>query len=168
MTTVSELGDRLVVPLDRLESGPVELETVADEAAREAIAARLGVPAVARFEGTARLEKSGALVTVTGRVRAELERLCVISLEPLCETIDEAFETLLTTDPEPAASEDELDFDPEEPEPIEGDVVDAGDILIQYAALAMETHPRRTDAAFEPIETPPEALSPFSVLKDRS
>ncbi len=167
MTTVSELGARLVVSLERLDSGPAEFSTVADDAARAAIAARLGAPSVSRFEGAARLEKSGALVTVTGRVRAEMERLCVVSLEPVSETIDEEFETLLTTDPEPE-TDDELEFDPDEPEPIDGDAIDVGDLIIQYAALAMEPHPRRADAAFEDIETPPEALSPFSVLKDRS
>ncbi|MEO1309534.1 MAG: YceD family protein [Pseudomonadota bacterium] len=164
MPDASELGAAYVVSLERLEADSMALsiETTPDQ--RAAIAQRLRIPGVDALEGEARLQKSGPLVRVEGRIKASLKRQCVVTLEPAREEIEAPFETLLTTDPV-ESEEEELDLDADVPEPIEGDAVDAGDLFIQYLALVMAEHPRKDGAEFEPVLTKPEALSPFSVLK---
>ena len=114
-----ELTEELVIPLVRLTEGPVERSIVADEEARARIAERLGIDGVRAFSGAVRLTKSGDLVTVEGRLEAELDRRCVVSLEPVEERVADDFAETLTTAPgeDGADIEDEL-MDLDAPEPI--------------------------------------------------
>jgi len=160
-----ELSPGLVVPLERLSVEPLALAGAADADMLAALAKRLDVLAVKALSGEARIARSGPLVKVAGAVRAELERRCVVSLEPVAETVEDVFETVLTTEPEDGSVEDEIDLDA--PEPIDGDAIDVGDLFVQYVALAMDPYPRKPGAAFEREEIRPEDLSPFAALLKR-
>lgn len=162
---VADAGFALPVGLAAVPAQGRTFDLAADPAALAAIAARLGVPAVERLAGRLVIAPEPGGFRLSGRVTAALSRVCVVTLAPLAETVDEAFELRFT----PAGASDDgadLTVDEDAPEPLEGDSLDLAEILVQQLALAMSPYPRRPDARFEPAEFG-ESLekSPFAVLK---
>jgi len=117
------------------------LEATAAECA--ALAARLDILGIDRLSAEMRLrpEEDGT-VLVEGRLSASLTQACVVSLEPVAETVDEpiAFR-LLPPGREPQDGPDDLD----EIESPDG-VADLGEAVAEQLALALDPYPRAPGA----------------------
>ncbi len=137
-----------------------------DEAQRAAIARRLDIPAVNALRGRIELKPSQGGIVLTGRVEADLVRVCVVTLEHTNEAIAEAFELRFARSVGRDETDAELVIDENTPEPLEGDEIDIGEVLVQQLALAMNPYPRREGAVVDKAEFG-QALetSPFAVLK---
>ena len=95
---------------------------------------------------------------IEGYVRGEVEQACVITLEPVPETIDEAFKiTLVPKGSEFAkrviddSTKSEMVIDPEgddPPEEFEGDEIDVGSYAEEFFALSLDDYPRAPGAEF--------------------
>ena len=157
-----------VVNVDHLDEGKpcaVCLKAVDEDLTN--LARFLDLPGIKYLGGEFVTLKGGSLVTIKGRLKAELTRRCVVSLEELTEEIDEEFVVTYTTEPESGhKANEEVEADLDAPEPLEGPELDLGDILLEQLVLAMDPHPRKEGA--EPVEDPRagEKISPFDVLKD--
>ncbi len=153
------------IEIDQLTSEPLHVSLIASDDDKPALAQRFDVPRVDRLRGDLEVIKSGDVIRVTGRIAAGLGRTCVVSLEPMDETIDEEFEVLFTVERPQEAGGDEVAMDLDAPEPIDGDRLDLGEVVLEQLVLAMSPHPRREGA--EPPEDPGrgEGSSPFDVLK---
>lgn len=132
-----ELGER---PLQRsLEAGPEE---------RAALAERFGLIGLERLsaELTLRRLRGGGVVRVAGRLAAAATQRCVVTLGPVPATLEQGFE--LDFRPFGGREEVEVVLDPEveEPEPLEGDRLDLGELVAQQFALALDPYPRAPDA----------------------
>ena len=90
--------------LDHVRDGE-RLELVADEAERGAIAKRLDLGSLGRFEAHVCLQRTGDMVRATGRLLASLDQSCVVTGDPVAAHVDEPFEVLFV--PEPVAAPDE-------------------------------------------------------------
>lgn len=146
----------------------------ANEAARQAMA-RIGglrgiLSASASFDMTL---KSGGRVHVQGQVRARVAQVCVITLDPIENEIDEAIDLIfepveqipqLSELVDDAAQSDQETPDP--PEPIVDGVIDLGRLATDALFLAVDPYPRKPDAVFK---LTPEAVDPedhpFAALK---
>jgi uncharacterized metal-binding protein YceD (DUF177 family) len=133
-----------------------------DAAACATIAKRVGAEAVASLTGDLELAGGRDGFSVRGRLRASLVRQCVVSLEPMQEEIDEAFEMRFERD----LVDDEDDDSPVYREPLDFDQIDLAELLVQQLSLMMAPHPRKPGAA------PPAPLGakdvidgPFASLK---
>lgn len=116
-------------------------------------------------------------VKVKGRFFAELERECVVTLEPLTEEIKEDFERTFLPKGSKLAKpefneEGEMVLDPDGadiPDLFSGNTLDAWEILIEQVLLAMDPFPRTDNADISVHQAPEEELapkqSPFAVLK---
>ncbi len=138
------------------------LET--DPEIRKRIARRLGIPSVESLVGEAVIKSTAIGFTIEGRLCATLIRECVSTLEPLSESIDERFVLEFTR--KLADCEDGEDLSLlEEPEYVENDEIDLGEILVQQLALMMDAYPRKVDTTTL-IERygRVEERSPFAVL----
>jgi Large ribosomal RNA subunit accumulation protein YceD len=146
----------------------------ANEAAREAMAKiaslREILAASASFDVSL---KSGGRVHVTGRVRARIRQVCVVTLDPIENEIDEPIDlTFAPVEQIPRLSDlvdDSAESDeeiPDPPEPITDGVIDLGRLATDALFLAVDPYPRRPDAVFEPT---PEIIDPddhpFAALK---
>jgi Uncharacterized ACR, COG1399. len=110
-------------------------------------------------------------------VRAEVEQACVVTLDPVPESIREVVDLrfLPESEIEPVDEEVEIDVDAEDPpEPIVGATVDLGVLTTEFIAVGLDPYPRKQGVEFEPfIEddgSEDEAESPFarlSALKDK-
>ncbi len=138
-----------------------------DAKQREAIAWRLGAPAVNSLEGDVTLKVAKTHIRASGSVRATLTRMCVASLEPMTEAIDEEFDIeFLRQAPDETAREAEEDALDDLIEIHENPVLDVGELLVQQLSLAMDPFPRK-EGATSLVEQygRTQEESPFAVLR---
>lgn len=140
-----DFGHRLAI--DRIRDGD-RIDLVADEAEREAIAARLGLVSLDRLEAHATLERNGDTIRAEGRLRAALEQSCVATGEPVAEHVDEAFEMQFVPEPTQAKPDEEVELSPEDCDTIfyDGGAIDLGTAVADTLALAVDPYPRSAGA----------------------
>lgn len=146
----------------------------ASEAVREAMAKIAGLreilSASASFDLTL---KSDGRVHVAGRVRARIGQVCVVTLDPLDNEIDEQIDLVFAPAEQiprlsdlvddAAGNEEEV---PDPPEPIVEGMIDLGRLATDALFLAIDPYPRRPDAVFEPAaEVSDPNDHPFAALK---
>lgn len=154
----------------------------ADDKERALLAGKADALGVDRFSCELlfkRWHKNG--VIVTGEVSADITQECVVTLEPVHNTIVEEIERLFVPDGSKLTrprvnNEGELVLDfqgKDEPEPFSGDTLDAWEIAIEHFLLGVEPFPRKEGVEFEDamegFGQPGEAEekpNPFAVLKD--
>ena len=114
----------------------------------------------------------GGHYRLSGRLQASLQQACVVTLEPVAEDIDEAFEIAFWPEadiPPPASGEIDLDDEPEI-EPILAGQIEVGRVVFECLAGAINPFPRTADAALERVAASPrgrpddKAENPFAVL----
>ncbi len=152
------------VALDRI--GPhgltVEVEAKADELA--AVAARLRVLALSSLQCAFKLRRVGAaMVEAQGVLRAGVTETCVVSLDPFCHDVEEAFTIQFV----PPGAEDD-DPDPEAIDQIaySSNAADLGEAAVEQLALALDPFPRKPGATL-PADVTDEISGPFAALLAR-
>jgi uncharacterized metal-binding protein YceD (DUF177 family) len=116
---------------------------------RRALARRFGLLSLDRLEARLTLSRrqGGRLLAVEGEIAADVVQECVITLEPVPATVAERVEELFTLAggaPTHPGAEVEVALDA--PEPLEGDVIDLGEIAAQCLLLALDPYPRSPSA----------------------
>ena len=117
-------------------------------------------------------QAGGGRYRLEGRLRAEVEQTCVVTLEPVASVIDEGFDvTFWPQDDMPVPHGGEVDVDEEpEPEPIVDGHIAAGRVVFECLASAIDPFPRSPGATLERQSTgpsegvDPRSASPFAVL----
>jgi uncharacterized metal-binding protein YceD (DUF177 family) len=147
-----------LVKVGNISANAVEVRLEADERELKALAAAWNVVSVDDMRAElqiARWKRDG--VRVKGRVRAKIVQSCVVTLEPVPSEIDEGFEQIyvpenskLARHASDSAGEMVLDPDgPDVPEIFSGDTIDAGEIVGEFAALAIDPYPRKQGIVFD-------------------
>jgi hypothetical protein len=151
-----------------------EGQTVSIEASpaeREALALFLGLPDIAVLTATLRLEPHGrGGARVIGSVHGECAQTCVVSLEPLQTTVDEAVDVRFAPktaadprSPQPVESPTPLE-DEDEPDPVIDGQIDLGALAAEFFALGLDLYPRKPGAVFEQGVKPEPSDSLFAAL----
>lgn len=139
----------LMVSLDRLPAAGQPFRLVADETERAALAARFDLVALDRLEAEGRVEPLREVdgAQVVGRLRADVVQRCVVTFEPVPATLDVPFDLTFARRAEHGTG-DEIEVDPsvDDPEPLESDQLDVGEIVAQELSLALDPYPRSLDA----------------------
>lgn len=162
-------------------SRPVEIATIGTEPSvarieigeddRKALAAALGlvdIPMLSAEIGLSR-DRSGT-IRLDGQLSAEVVQDCVVSLEPVRQTIEEPIRLSFVERAPDARLPATVDIEPTEddpPEIVEGPRLDLGPIVVEHLLLGIDPYPRAPGAA--PPENPAsdagsDGDSPFSVL----
>jgi uncharacterized metal-binding protein YceD (DUF177 family) len=137
---------------------------VPNELAREKIIKALDLASLEAFEADLTLAPARVGWTLSGRVKATLEQICGITLEPLPVEIDQRFSVDLVEAVEPEPDEVEVTLDDDAPDVVEDGRIDLGQYAVEQLALALDPFPRKPGAEFVQPEEPAE-ISPFAVLK---
>jgi len=114
-------------------------------------------------------------IHVIGRVAAEIVQNCVVSLDPVAQTIDEpitlSFIQERSKAPTVGTKSAAIEVDPmqdDPPEVVTGPIIDLGQIVLEHFILAIDPYPRAPDAT-APGDFEGDASgtddSPFAVLK---
>ncbi len=142
--------------------GPEEVrfELEADPRVRATLARLFGLVDLAAFHAVIRLKwvRGGRMLRLSGRLHAEIVQTCVITLEPVENTIEESFEIHFKprsadVEPDAAALEGEADA-MAAAEPLDGDSLDIAEVVAGELALAIDPYPRKTGASLEPPPGP--------------
>jgi len=154
--------------IDRIRDGE-RIELVADEAEQAAVARRLRLGVIDRFDAHAVLSRDGPVVRAQGRLVASVEQICVITGDPVRARLDEPFDILFTPEPEVAAPDEEIELGPKDCDVVfyEGGAIDLGSAIADTLALALDPYPRiaGADSALnEAGVMTEEQASPFAVL----
>lgn len=141
------------VPIEEIGGGIVRRTIEASEAERQLLARRFGLQAIDTLTATVSLEPldKGRLVVARGTLDAEITQTCVVSLEPLPRKLTETFMVRMAVAPEPGEAP-VVDVDPtleDEPEPLEGDSVDVGELVAQHLSIALDPYPRSEGVELE-------------------
>ncbi len=136
-----EFSHRLAIA--KVPAGGQALNLAASAEERAALAARFDLLALHGLSAELRLMPGlEGVVHVTGRLTAELEQACGITLAPVRQSIAEAVAwRLLPEGMEPSDGEDE----PDDIETEQG-VADLGEALAQQLSLAIDPYPRAPGA----------------------
>ena len=180
MTTESLPGEfSHVVETAQISPEGIQLHLTASPDECRALAERFRILAVLRLESQVQVRADPVLpgcFVVKGRVEAEVEQACVVSLEPvrqrIAESFTRSFAPAVEARNEGAGGEDEAEWlDPgaaDPPDPLEDGRIDVGAVVAEELALALDPYPRRPGADLPPEYRPePEQtakVSPFAVL----
>jgi uncharacterized metal-binding protein YceD (DUF177 family) len=154
--------------LDQIHDGE-RIDLVADDAERGAIAKRLRLPRIDRFDAHAALTREGPVVRARGRLVAAVEQSCVITNDPVPARLDEPFDIVFTPAPEASVPDEEIELAAEDCDVVfyDGGAIDLGAAIADTLALALDPYPRSPDAdaalAKAGVLTEEQA-SPFAVL----
>ncbi len=157
----------LRLPIDQIGEG-TRIDLAADDAECAAIAKRLGLASIGRLEAHAVVERDGAQVRATGRIKAALEQSCVASGEPVRAHVDEPFQLVFM--PEPAGRPDEeLELGADDLDVVfhDGAAIELGSAIADTLALALDPFPRgpNADAALKAAGVlNEEQAGPFAAL----
>lgn len=162
--------------------GRFNIEAGGDE--RAALAQLNGLEAVKAFSAHLRILPEGKGVHLSGVLKAEVTYLCGVTLEPF----DAALETDVETSFQPVRSEkasrrrkqaleetareriEDIPLDDDPPGPIVDGMIELGEVLAEFFALALDPYPRKPEAEFNPssLETFSQTdakTSPFAALE---
>lgn len=120
----------------------------ADEAARAAIAKRLGLIALERFVVTAAVRSVAGGIAATGEIDARVVQSCAATDLPVPAKLHETFDLRFLRDAEPADTEEEIEISDADLDilPLEGERIDLGEAAVQTLSLALDPFPRHPDA----------------------
>lgn len=153
-----------VVNVRRLP-GEETMHIEATEAERAALAEALDLLSLDELVADATVKPwRGEGVRVSGTVRGRVKQACVVTLEPVESAVEERFDVRLHPD---IAQAEEIDLDPEAPDPperMETDAVDVGAIVLEHFVLGIDPYPRVAGVAFEPEGDAEPEPSPFAAL----
>ncbi|WP_417449020.1 YceD family protein [Kordiimonas sp.] len=119
----------------------------ASEEECKALAGRFDLVDFSRLEADVEVKDKGAEagIEIAGTLEAVLTQRCIVTLDPVAESIKTDF-TLMLVEPEMAdrMDEEEVYLDPDAPEydALEGDNIPLGEIIAQTVSINMDPYPR--------------------------
>ena len=129
--------------------------------------------AVDRLSAEVAVRRLGSgLFRVEGAWQAEVQQACVVTLEPVADSLSGNFEASFEAAEGPSrAAEDEIVVDPEAADPAEilpEEGIDLGELVVQELAVALNPYPRASGAEVPARYRPPEddeVEGPFAALR---
>jgi hypothetical protein len=167
--------------LVRLEDVPEtgrHVDLAASESERAAVAQVAGLDGIDRLEATFDLVRRGSDgLHAAGRVSATVRQTCVVSLEPIVNTIDEPIDLNFAPSREPVVAEADSEDDDDEgpvrsrkaaedaPEPLVNGAADLGAVATEFLMLGVDPYPRKPGVRFEAPRSGEDAAGPFAALE---
>jgi len=140
------------------------LDLTADAQARAAIAKLAGLRSLPRLDAAFDVTLRGRDgLRVAGRVSATVGQVCVVTLDPIDNEIEEEIDLVFASGAAALAKKGGVGGD-DAPEPLADGMVDLGAIATEFLLLALDPHPRKPGAVFESPAEGDEGAHPFAAL----
>lgn len=156
--------------IDELGQGEQKYALKANKAQLQTLREILQVPEVKSFGADMKLifQKKKGILEITGKVKAKLSLISVISLELFDKEYETDFKVVYDTNAKyEDIYQDDEDINLDLPDIVVGGQIDLGDIAIEQLALILEDHPRQAGETFESVieDNSPVRHNPFAVLE---
>ncbi len=147
------------IKIDDIGTSPLHLELSTTPDERDAVARRLDVVSLDRFDGDIDIRRTpGKQFLVEGSIRADLVQSCVVTGDPVPISLSFALRRVYEEGADPfaglAEDEDEIvtELEDDDPDaPING-IIDVGEAAVEELALQIPAYPRKPDAVFEEVD----------------
>jgi uncharacterized metal-binding protein YceD (DUF177 family) len=153
------------VTLEQIPETGLHCEIAAPAEACAAIAQLAGLRGLQQLSATFDLVRRGTGVAANGRVQARVEQTCVVTLEPIENTVDEPIDIVFAP---PGAAEfaagEALGAAEEVPEVLVDDKIDLGALATEFLMLGIDPYPRKAGAQFVPPKADESGRHPFAAL----
>jgi uncharacterized metal-binding protein YceD (DUF177 family) len=144
-----------VVEIAGIRPAGLTINLAANDQERAALAARFDLESIGSLEAAIHLavvDDHGS-VRIRASIAADVVQTCVVTLDPVPAHLQTRFEILFSP-----VDMDESDVqvtpdDDEDPEPLDGDTIDVGEMVAQQFGLNLDPYPRRPDVVFSAQET---------------
>jgi uncharacterized protein len=168
--TENPWSDMLAVA--HIPEGGLHRDLQANAAERDAMAALAGLREVSSAQASLDVTPiRDGRVHVLGRVRARIGQLCVVTLDPMDNDIDEAIDLIFAPASQIRELAESVDDDqegdvPDPPEPIIDGMIDLGRLATDALFLGIDPYPRKAGVVFEAPNVPPDPEDhPFAALQ---
>ena len=154
------------VRLDDVPESGLRLDLSPDPMIRQALARAAGVDEVPRLHASFDLIRQGRNgLRVTGQVSATVRQICVVTLEPVENEVEEPVDLVFVPGggSETVAREEEITAR-DLPEPLVNGTVDLGAIATEFLVIGIDPYPRKAGAVFTAPETAEAAEHSFAAL----
>lgn len=143
------------IGIDQVPDAGRQMVIEADAEIRQALAEQAGLTEISRLTATFTLVRPhGEKLRVTGRVKATIGQLCVVTLEPVRNEIDEVIDLVFLPESRVAALDKTLDLpvadNDDIPETTQNGMVDLGAVAAEFLLLGIDPYPRKPGVVFEP------------------
>ena len=144
-----------------------------DATERAALAKALGLETLDGLVATYSLSRNGDKVKLSGEIEADMQQLCVVTLEPfpvsLKVPVKLDFAPELDDAPSRKPADQEIDLEvrlneEDPPEPIVDGTIDLGTVTQEFLALSIDPYPRKPGVSFDADEAGQAPESPFAAL----
>jgi len=158
-----------MIDVDTMAGHGADFVRSATEDERAALAAALGLVSCEKITVRAHVARPGGHKNlVTGEIRADIVQSCVVTLEPLRQTVKTDLEAELRPAEHIPEAQGAIDLnDDVDVEPLAGHYIPMGRLVFEELAAAIDPYPRKAGAEFKGIDTAPDGPSgsnPFAVL----
>ena len=149
-----------IVDLDRMGPGGTALEIAASEGERTALAKRFGFLGLPSFSARTTVDgRPGGQIVVEGRLRGRIVQACILTLDPVAQELDETFRVVfkrdLVDDKDPESGDTVISAQTDAPEPLQGNLLDVGEIVAEQLSLAADPYPRKPGVNLEDVMPKP-------------
>jgi uncharacterized metal-binding protein YceD (DUF177 family) len=142
MTSITPEFSRLL-PVDRVPQEGSTESIDADDEECEALAHRFGLPAIISLSAALVAERwRGGGLRVTGTFSAEVEQICVVTLDPFRARVGGPVERNYL----PPSVSNEAD---ENVDPLVNGAADLGELVSETLALSLDPYPRKPGVSFD-------------------
>lgn len=143
---------------------PTTFDITADAAVRSEISAELGLVDLSalRFKGEVQ-PRARDCWRIDGRLTADLNQPCVVTLAPVPEKLDErVMREFVPEGHAPKADQIDLDVDADDDPDVFTDMIDPGRVALEALALALDPYPRAPGAEHESRSFTAPGIEPLS------
>jgi hypothetical protein len=152
-----------------IPSGGLDRERAATEAECAAIADALQLLNLARLVTRYRIKSAhGGGYRLSGKVTADVEQACVVTLDPVAGKIEAPFDVEFRPQVEAADNDEDASIlSGPDIDILERGAIPVGRIVFETVSASLNPYPRRPDAEFDwrdPHASEPEKASPFAAL----
>lgn len=160
-----------IVDLNRIPVSGMKLDLRADAEQCKALADRFDLPAIYELSAHLSFKRvNSGRVRLEAAFKAEIEQVCVVSLEPFAQKVEDSFSMVFVQENASSLRLNEIDLDmgeEDEAEYPENGKIDAGEIVAESLSLALDPFPRAPGAVFRQNaeKAAKEDKNPFAVLE---
>tara|TARA_R110001592_G_scaffold79054_1_gene236700 strand:- start:33380 stop:33985 length:606 start_codon:yes stop_codon:yes gene_type:complete len=171
---------------DDVDQVPVQITISAPESTFPLLCNRLGLHSIEGIKADLTLSRNTVtkVITVDGRIQADVHQRCVVTDEPVLENVDDTFEAWFS-EPSNAVSftkakrertatiernEQSMLEEYDDPEEVIGGKIDLGELVTQHLSLSLSPYPKCEGVAYDTQEAglkDDDAMyeNPFAALK---
>ncbi|HZP69633.1 MAG TPA: DUF177 domain-containing protein [Pseudolabrys sp.] len=154
------------VAVEDIPEAGLHLAVEAPAAVRAQVVKIAGLRDLPHLSAIFDLSRRGAGVHVTGQVKARVGQTCVVTLEPIESTVEEAIDLLFAPQqPAKADDEDHGAGDEDPPEPLVDGKLDLGAVATEFLLLGINPYPRKAGAEFAAVRADDDGARPFAALE---